>query len=357
MNKIILFVLAGSGFIGVGSFSFTYYNATRGPRVQWPAVVDLGVQDLGKRLVTQFPIRNAGRETLVLEKFRTSCGCLSVTERSEHGKKPVDRVEVGPGMVVTLVAEVSSRGKVGGSLHERITFATNDPAQPEVNVAIVTVLQGQIIAVPTALHVGEMVVGQSVTKVIELCDTGRKEPFILRDVSNSCPDLIQVKEIRPVTASEVTSQSAARRPLYRLSLQIRAPHAPGQLDEKLTFHGEGDGAPILDLPISARIIPIYRLDPPALVLPRGSDAGLVYRASTACICADSKPFQLQVSDMAPGFKISFSDRQKDGSILVAVEYSAGEVTTPGRRVIRLMATREGKSHELELPVLCWRPKE
>jgi hypothetical protein len=125
------------------------------PAIEVPETLDLGLRTVGESVSCPIEVRNTGAEPLLLSKFRTSCGCLTVTTRIEGRSVPATEMTVPPGEMVSLWSGlVVPSGHAGGRLRQTVRFETNDPKRPAVAVEMTAEVQGVVMAVPTRLELG-----------------------------------------------------------------------------------------------------------------------------------------------------------------------------------------------------------
>lgn len=145
-----------------------------------PTVVfeDLYAGETGEQMAT---IRNAGTETLVIEKVQPDCGCTGVV----LGDKELD-----PGEATQLkVTFKTSDSYVGRTIRKRITIHSNDPRQSgQYRLELAATVKAGVIVEPGSVNLGEVVPGQTQRVTIRL-ESESGAPFKILQASVSDPDV------------------------------------------------------------------------------------------------------------------------------------------------------------------------
>jgi hypothetical protein len=220
------------------------------------------------RVAAAFKIRNDGRESLVLDHFETSCGCLSVGVKGKDSVAPVTDLTVEPGEEHELVASIAIRGAPGTQLREVVTFHTNDPEHSSHRLELQASVHGSLIVVPDLVSVGRIVIGELVHRHLEIRDGGRRQGLALSEVRSGRPDVIRVGTIRKLHDADPRSgqDASPRRDSYRVELHIQAPQEPGRLDGLVENYLEGEDTPASKVMISGEAVAELEFSPPSLVV-------------------------------------------------------------------------------------------
>lgn len=314
--KHSVLLLIGALLLAIsGGFFVTYWRRPGGPVINAPSSLHLGTQTIGDTVHVAFDVGNAGDAPLLLTKFHSSCACLTVTALRDGQYAEVAEAKVLPGQRITMRSGFQAQGKSGERLRARLRFATNDPNRSEVIVEFTADLHGPVVAVPDALLLGDLQPGQTVTRQLEVRDLGRKAPFKLHAVRSAAPDLLAVtKTTRSAgDGSKITGLVAT----YTAELKVTAPTQPGPLHARLDILEEDNPTPLLQVAVSGRVVPRFRLAPDALVFPRRSASGLLYSAKCLCSSTSGQPFALSLRQPPAGLTASLT-RQSDSRYLIDV---------------------------------------
>jgi len=111
-------LLAASGSIEEDFSHLTPAQKANAPKMQLAEKThNFGTIKQGAIIEHTFKFKNEGKETLIIRKIRTTCGCTASTPSS---------TEIAPGQEATLQTTFNSRAKRGKQL-QTITVITNDP--------------------------------------------------------------------------------------------------------------------------------------------------------------------------------------------------------------------------------------
>jgi hypothetical protein len=355
MTKAVVFLLATSALSA--GFGVTYWVRSGGPLVDVPQEFDLGVQEAGQLVAVPVVVRNRGRSPLRLDQLKTSCGCLTVRINAESARRDFEEVTVPPGESVELQTGLVARGSPGARLRESLSFRTNDPSQPNVTVSLIAEVQGTILAVPSRLELGRLVVGGVTRRQCLVRDMGRKKPFRLKEARSTIPHIVSVLKVTERGRGEGVSpglpEAAGR--TYALELRVTAPEHRQPIHGQIEIIEEGEASPALTVPVGGLVVAAIEFTPPSIVLPRRSERQLVYTSKSVCLGNDGGPFDLKVVKCPPGVQVRL---KRLGEALYHVEVTLLDPQTITRAVLplTLQATGDSLSRELSLPIRTWTPE-
>jgi hypothetical protein len=324
--------------------------------VEAPSVLDLGLQEYGQRARATFVVHNGGRSPLVLEGFRTTCGCLSVEQRAGDGTAPAERVTIEPGGSTELYTGLMVRGDAGERLRETISFLSNDPAHPEMALDVLATVQGRLISVPAQVDIGTVVSGTVLRRRLELRDTGRSKPFVLDDLRTTAPGLADACNVGVGNEPGPDGPFKVGKGVCEIDLTIRVPAAPGPLAAELEVREVGTPVPVLSVPIHGVVVPPFQLAPATLVLPRASGSGFLYEGKSCCRSSGGGAFQLRLKEAPEGFAVDIEKVANADAYIIMVKRASQESLPEGTGTIRLLAEQGDTCALLELPVICWHPR-
>lgn len=354
-TKLLLLLISAAAF-GFATFEDTEYWITRNARLHAPGALDLGHQEAGARVAASFKIRNDGRQSLVLDHFETSCGCLSVGLKEKDAVAPVATLPVEPGEERELVANIAIRGAPGTQLRETVSFQTNDPEHSSHRLELKASVHGSLIVVPDRVCVGRIVIGEPVHRHIEIRDGGSRQGLALSEVRITRPDVIRVGTITKLpNADPASGQDAApRRDSYRVELHIRAPKEPGRIDAFVEVYLEGEDTAASRVMITGEAVAELEFSPPSLVIPRTSDKGPIYTATTMLRSNRNEEFDLMSADVPDAFSVQIEPKGK-GVSAVKVTYRGPLPPKALSYKLRFTVKRGIRSDNLEVPVALWQP--
>ena len=145
----ILAVILGLG-IWYGSSKATKTTSVNDPNRPIVEVSEANF-DLGKMSVKdvrdhEFTVKNIGKSDLLLKQFTTSCGCTSAVVIQDGVTSPKFAMHINSNWQTTLAPDKSLVVKatydprampVEGKVERSVTFATNDPEKPSVELKLI----------------------------------------------------------------------------------------------------------------------------------------------------------------------------------------------------------------------------
>jgi hypothetical protein len=335
------------------AFHVSYYFSTSGPIINVPLDLDLGTQRTGNLITTSIPIRNLGRDELILNDFLASCGCVSFEVKNAETAAKVERVVLPAHAEVELVLRIATRGAPGSRLRELIRFRSNDPQRPVIALELNMRLIGGIVAVPTEIQCSQISVTEVAKRRILLYDTGVNEPFVVHKVVSSRPEVIKitgVTQLRPEQRSEPLEFSDGIA-LYAVDIQIESSSPISRMEEVIQVIPKGPGVPAIRIPVVGSIDGRFRVAPVAVVLPRMSEEGPIYSTICRVSSSDGKAFVLRPISVPEGIDVSFQKETTDGSISLTVGCAPSFSSGNGRPKITLEATMGDVRELIDIPFL------
>jgi hypothetical protein len=338
-------------FAGAG-YWVSVYVLQSSPRVEAPAVVNLGRHTLGQQVVVGFPVRNLGRQPLRLSRFETSCGCLSLDQKNMGRISADDELIVAPFDELEIRATLSTRGLAGGNIRDTVRFRTNDPVRGIVLVELVAELESEpIVAIPTQLSIPDAVVGTNISRTITLRVAQGHEGFRLRSIKNPLPEIIKSIKTIPLNRQAAAGGSASRhtQDVYEVVLTLQAPADAINSGGILEIVGEDDKK--LKVPISINVVSPIRLIPSVLYLPRQSESGPVFQAACLCKASGTEIIKITALDIPKGFHFQ-GDRksQASGQVVFKVSCLPEALTSGGDHILRFQIDHSQGTEVIELAV-------
>ncbi len=355
-HRVVLWVLVPLGLGGAAFGASRAFWAWRssGPRLECPAVIDLGPREVGDLVVARVLFANRGNEILRVDRFRVNCACTGF-EREKDGKfTQVRSLQLAPGEETELTLRVSVRGAAGGAMRNLISFRTNQPALPEATVeAVVREVLGGISASPLAAHFGTVRLGSEPRQVIEIRDAGIR-PRSLVKAAGSDPQRFTVRVLprEPVKGQSETVKLGSV-VLARIEVVLHTDD-PGPIQGTATVHLDDQRS--YDIPVQARVEKSVRAVPPALVLPRASEAGPVYFGECVLKSLAGNPFMLAIESAAPDLSVQAVSAEDDsGAQILRITWAPPPANDTARAVSRSLRFRALVGDEeivVDVPVIC-----
>ena len=118
-------------------------SGAAGPRIELVAPEhDFGNVDEGQTVKHTFTIKNTGKAPLVIERVRTSCGCVAAVNQDK---------EVAPGGSATIDVSFDTNRRPGNN-SQTITLQTNDKENPNAKLVVKAVVEQQLAFLPPTLR-------------------------------------------------------------------------------------------------------------------------------------------------------------------------------------------------------------
>jgi hypothetical protein len=210
--------------------------------------------------------------------------------------------------------------------------------------------------VPDLVSVRKIMTGEFLHRHIEIRDGGRRQGLVLSEVRSTRPDVIRVGTITKLHDADpgFGQDAAPRRDSYRVELVIQAPQEPGRIDGFVEVYLQGEDTPSSRVMISGEAVAELEFSPPSLVLPRVSDNGFLYTASTILHSNRNEEFELVSEDVPDAFTVLIEPKAKGFSV-VNVAYRGPIPPKVLSYKLRFTVKRGSRSDSLEVPVALWQP--
>jgi len=176
------------------------------------AAYNFGTALSGPPISHVFMIKNVGTGPLQIRNVTSSCGCTAA--------KPSKTI-LAPGEVSTIAASVDTHFERGHSLSV-VTLATNDPANPSLQLKIEGVIKPQVEAQPMDVDFGSVHHGSAAVRDVVISDMIGGPGFALKSVGNDSPYL---------KVTELSRTDGKPGALLRVALSASMP--PGPISDTL----------------------------------------------------------------------------------------------------------------------------
>jgi Protein of unknown function (DUF1573) len=330
------------GFLTIGS------GTPRLPTIDVPAAIDLGLQDRGRLVETSFLVTNRGSQPLVLNNFRTGCGCMKLSRDAASGPMALSEevvpstssLRINVGLVLTAD---------NGRFQKQIQFDTNDSKHPSVAITLLGETDIGVYTVPSQLHIGSVKPGERSTGEALVVDARRGRRSGALDIRCASREL-RVDSFALSVHPAHRVGLAPEDQVYVLRLSLTAPKTICNFQHTVTIV-DASGSEFASLPIGGAVDGPFSLHPTQIVLSGAgpSDApGRPYR----CICRSHRgPLLLSVARCPKGLDVHVSTNPKAAAQFVEIQRARGGPAYSGAQSIILSAIAEnGPSETLELPV-------
>lgn len=266
------------------------------PAIRVQESIDLGECEAGQVATSEFEIANDGTADLNIANVRASCSCTGLETRQPDGRySKVEALTIPPGERKNLVVRLAVNGPPGESLTSAVNFQTDDPARPEVTLAIrLSRIRAGAFAQPVAFAFGATAAGQSVFKVVDIIDAV-SPPRAVDRVATSNPELVRLTRI-PVPEAEAATPGG--RIVARVRIDV-ATGTPADVDARVNVWlvNEAPSSPV-SVRVLGRVAAPVEFVPKTLVLLPAT--GEVRQGTVLCL-THGRPATVRVVECPPGF--------------------------------------------------------
>lgn len=366
MKRLVpMLLLALSVLAGLAAYTATRGTAEPRPRVEVPAVVDLGTQVHHCVADVEFEIRNAGDTALDIWNVTSDYAYLGMAIRGERGFESLTRATIAPGASLKPTIRLNlhdapdkSLTRWGRSYRGCVQFQTSDPDRPQVQVDVVAQIQGFWVASPAEVRIDTLLRGRSETRRIDILETGVFDPRPVDRVECDGDDILRVVAVRPAGEAKEPEANVTGRRAAEIEVAVQAPQQVGRVNGRLRVFLRDRPEPILTIPVTANVVAPLQASPAEVTLPRMGGGGKVYEATFLVQRTDGYPCEPRVVESPPGVTVRVNP-PADGSlkslVTVAWDHQSHPATSPREtRTIRLAADVAGRTEEVTLTVVCVR---
>lgn len=139
---------------------------------------DFGTIYQGEKIRHSFIFANSGKETLVVEKVSSSCGCTAALASAKA---------LAPGGSGEIQATFDST-RFRGAVSKTVYLYTNDPARPVVQLQLKGKIQEELVISPQQVDFGAVTPKRTVKSTVSLINQGRQE-IRLDGLETTTPEL------------------------------------------------------------------------------------------------------------------------------------------------------------------------
>lgn len=361
MKKTIKSVLF---WIAIPLFSAGFTIAFRSSPAQWfgyvpilecPQTVDLGEWNIGEAAFGSFKIKNAGKRTLVVKEFTTSCSCMGVEREIDGHFSRVQTIEISSGDEVELTVRFGISAQPGESQSVSVFFTTNDPLRPmwQIDVLIPRV-GGGYFAQPSAALFGILSVGDKSSRTIDLFNN-RVESRRVESVRSTHPDRFSVRLLSFSEEDKQRRHQTAGHLLARIEVTPLSEYS-GPIDGEVIVSLAKETHRTPPIPVLGEVIRPVACRPAMLVLPRRVGNQSLRNGDVLIFHRSEKPIDVVLDSVPPHFKAEIqavSDHPDQR--LLHIEWRPA--TTSNEQSItetrlHLRVHSDGEETKLELPIFA-----
>ena len=206
-----------------------------------------GVLKVGDTGQHDFTITNAGSAPLVIYRGKSSCGCCTCVCKAELPEKAI-----APQQSAKVKLEWISR-VYSGPFRQTETLVTNDPRRPEVTLQVWGRYGTPLRAVPGALGLGPVPLGQPGSAEVCLYNY-LKQPAKITAWELADPSTAASFDLtcEPLPA-EALGEEAMAQSGYRLRIRLKPGLALGPLQQQLRLKTDVPSMPTVEIPIRGEI--------------------------------------------------------------------------------------------------------
>jgi hypothetical protein len=205
-----------------------------GPRIEFDErLFDFRTMYQYQEVGHTFMFRNVGKETLKIEKVKSTCGCTAAVAAGK---------ELAPGEESTLKVTYRS-GSSRNRVVKRVYVSSNDPVEPRVTLTIEGEVLTEVNIVPRGVYAGTIKVGQAERRFVEITPESPQQFKILSVESNN--SLVRVGD--PIPLGE-------DRPGYKLPIDIGPITEPGRTRAKVKVRTDLEHTKEFEISVYAKTV-------------------------------------------------------------------------------------------------------
>ncbi|MBI5215649.1 MAG: DUF1573 domain-containing protein [Ignavibacteriae bacterium] len=219
-------------FLGFGFWvlGFAFVFAQPKLSVKEGTKFQLGEAKEGAILEQKLTLQNVGKDTLIIEDIRATCGC---TTTKTHKKR------LGTNDTTALTISVNTKG-FKGPVKKEIFITTNDPKQADLEVELLVTIRNVIEFEPSFVNFRTVNFGKPAKQSITIRNTSEK-PISITSVTSPDSQIIakpKTKTIQPKSSTQlIVSLSAKKKGKILGQLLITTNH-PEKDSLRLSYVGE-----------------------------------------------------------------------------------------------------------------------
>lgn len=283
--------------VAISALGVAAVTAFAQPRIvverEW---AEFGAVDDSRTLEDRIVVRNAGDETLVIDRVGMSCSCVALSDFEGAGRR------IEPGGALPFVVRFNPSGR-RGKVVQTITLGTNDPSSPEARVRMRAEVTPIVLATPRSVRWGEVPKGRGAIQQVTLW--AERDGFTVTHVTTERDELGRVdyeigEAVRVLQDGEPVT-------LQRVMIGLREDAVTGMVGATAVLHTNDERRAEIPIQLSAEIVGDLRAEPKLVVfnrVPTGQPA--------------SRTFTLR-SESGERFRVlGFETEGRDGDKIAAV---------------------------------------
>ena len=286
------------------------------PKIDAPDYLTSEETELGKVTEIKFKLANLGGRPLLLNKFRKNCACdnLGVKEGDEY--VVLESLLLGPGESADVKLSQSIRGVIGKETVSSLSFATNDPARPEVFIPIrIPTLTAGAICIPKVIDFGTLIDGQKKELFFDVFDQNGENRAVER-VACDIPHIIKPTFLLPSDCPNPPKSNLTRPFLGRVKLEIITKKPTVVQGVVSVFLQSRPGLPD-SVQVAGTISSMVEFAPTCLILPKQSGAGPLY-AGTCLIRSNFSEFSIRIINCPPDLSVDIDQSKVSCSHMLKI---------------------------------------
>jgi hypothetical protein len=208
---------------------------------------------------------NLGDEPLSVSRVQGDCGCLGIA---------IDPEVISPGESASLIARMATRG-MGGGVEVSINVWTNDVVSEQTTLMLKAVIAQQLQLIPPVLDFGEIPLGVRERRLVTLISY--EDPTLVVKGVSMRSEAITMSEWREVPSTPNWPDPAKRR--LQAEVTLDSQNLADALETEIVVNTSSEVTPRISVPVRARVVCPFEVDPPVLVWSGERDAGVSKRAT------------------------------------------------------------------------------
>lgn len=196
-------------------------------------IYDFGVAGPRAKITHTFKFSNTGKSPLKISGVTTSCGCTAALLSGR---------DIAPGSSGEIRATFETR-RYEGNQETTITVHSNDPGEPEIDLAIRGTIKRDVAVVPQGINFGDIEKGRTVAGTVRVLQLSENKLVLKRIEAN--------EEYLTVSMSRFREENSRG---INIDIALKPDVPVGRFSEVITLHTNVKRRPRIDVPVWANVL-------------------------------------------------------------------------------------------------------
>lgn len=282
-------------------------------QIKYPEVINFGVREIGDVAIERFFVENKGRENLIVNKIKTNCSCTGFEIKKNGEFVKANEFVIAPGKTEEVAVRLTVQGIPPNSkATSEIFFQTNDPDQKDCKIKlIIDRVKSGLSPIPDVIIVNDFKPRVEKKYLIDLFDDteGFKQ---ISGLGVSDKNRINVELILDDIKNDVKTDEHEKKKIGSIEVTIKSKDQCN-FNEVIVIKKNDNTIMTNKIRIIGSILPSVDISPGAIVLPRKSSTGLIYKAKCVFRSTSGQTMKLNIKKLPNG--VTVKGLEKPGSIV------------------------------------------